>query len=140
MPLIVTLAVRQRAMLNGDAVAERAAKQRGHGRRQGNFRHHEQHLTAALTYRVREAQVDLGLAAAGYSMKKRNAKAARFPERGELLERRLLLRSERASGIWRLVGHGRALERIALLGFRSQRDEPTRREPREDVSRDTTLA
>ena len=49
-PLIVALAVRERAVLNRDAIAERAAEERGHRRRQRDLRDHQQHLTSGLPH------------------------------------------------------------------------------------------
>ena len=46
LPLIVALAVGQAAVLDGDAVAERLAEQRGDRRRQRDLRHEHQHASS----------------------------------------------------------------------------------------------
>ena len=56
----------------------------------------QQHLTAGLPHAIGEPQVDLGLAAAGDAVQQRHAEIARIDKRGELLERRRLLRREHA--------------------------------------------
>ena len=80
LPLIVPLAVRERAVLDGDARAERAAEQRGHRRRQRDLGHHAS--APAVPERhdpLGQAQIDLGLAAAGDAVQQRHAELARRP-------------------------------------------------------------
>ena len=48
MPLIVAFAVRERAVLNGDAITERTAKDRGDRRRQRDFRDQHQDLATVF--------------------------------------------------------------------------------------------
>ena len=87
-PLIVTLAVGERAVLNRHAIAERAAEQRRHRRRQRDLRDQQQHLPASALDRLRQAQIDLGLAAAGDAVQQRGPEASRLDERSQLFEGR----------------------------------------------------
>src|SRR5439155_25272281 len=52
MPLVVTLTIGERAVLNGDAVAERAAEERRNRRCQGNLRDHQQDLTSGAAHAI----------------------------------------------------------------------------------------
>ena len=54
LPLVVALAVGEAAVLDGDALAERAAERGGNGGRQRDLRHQQQHA-ASLTPRPRRA-------------------------------------------------------------------------------------
>ncbi len=77
MPLIVALAVRQPAVLDGHGGAKPRAEQRRHLRRQRDLRHEHQHTAAALADHIGEAEVDLGLAAAGHAVHQRHVKRPR---------------------------------------------------------------
>jgi hypothetical protein len=127
-------------VLDGDAIPEGAAKQRGHRWRQCDFRNEQQDLTAGALHRLRESQIDLGLAAAGDTVQQRGPKASRVNERRELFESRALLRRQLTRGIWRTPGHRRALERIAVLGLSVEGHEPSRGEPGQHVPRDPSIA
>ncbi len=94
MPLIVTFAVGESAVLNGDAFAERAAEDRGHRRRQRNLRHEHQHLTPLLPDGVGESQIDLRLAASGHAVQQRRLERAGGGERAQFVEDALLIGSK----------------------------------------------
>ena len=79
LPLVVALAVGEAAVLDGDALAERLAEQRGGGRRQRDLRHEHQHAAAGVADAGREAEVDLGLAAAGDAVQQRDAELRGVP-------------------------------------------------------------
>ena len=137
-PLIVTLAVGERAVLNRHAIAERAAEQRRHRRRQRDLRHQQQHLPAGAPDRLRQAQIDLRLAAAGDAVQQRDPELARVGERAQLLERaRLLRRSADGRESGTRPAMRRALERIAVVGFVAQarRVHARRAEPARPRSR-----
>ena len=68
LPLIVALAVGEPAVLDRHPLAERGAEDRRRLRRQRDLGNHEQHALARLAHRARQAQVDLGLAAAGHAV------------------------------------------------------------------------
>ena len=74
-PLVVALARRQPAVLDGDAVPEHVAQERRHRRRQRDLRDHQQHLTPRLADQLGDPEVDLGLAAAGHAVEQRHMKA-----------------------------------------------------------------
>ena len=112
-------------MLNRDALAERRAEDRGRGRRQRDLGHHQQHAAARLAHRAREAQVDLGLAAAGDAVQQRGVIRAPPARAAQRVERRLLLVGERRPVDVASVRR-RGLERIALDAPPFDRDEPQR--------------
>ena len=91
MPLVVTFAVGQRAVLDRDAVAEGAAEHRRHRRCQRDLRHHQEHPASCRADAIREPQIYLRFAAAGDPVQKRDAEVTPVGERGELLEREALL-------------------------------------------------
>ena len=68
MPLIVTLAIGEAAMLNRDPVAERVSEGRRHRRRESDFRDQHECGPAGLVHDSREPHVDLRLAAPGHAM------------------------------------------------------------------------
>ena len=72
-------------------------KTRGHRRRERDLRHQHQHAASAAADRGREAQVDLGLAAAGHAVQERDAEVAGGGERAQPLERGVLLRRQLAT-------------------------------------------
>src|SRR6185503_12080957 len=139
-PLIVALAVGERAVLNGDAVAKCAAKERRHRRSQRNLRDHQQHLPATLLNGSCQAQIDLGLAAAGDAMQKSRAKLASIRQCGQLLEGGVLFGCELARRVWRLTTHDRTFEWVAVFGLGYERDQPACGKATEDVARDTPVA
>jgi hypothetical protein len=140
LPLIVTFAVGEGAVLNGDALAEGAAKQRGHRRGQCDFGHHQKYAAARLAHTFGKAQIDLGLAAAGDAIEQRDRKGAPISERRELCEGVLLLGRQPACGVSRDIAHGRALKWIALIAFLSQGHEPALRQSADHVGGDAALA
>jgi hypothetical protein len=140
MPLVVTLTVGERTVLDRHALVESAAEDCGHRRGQRDLGDHEQHLTTGVTDVLRQPEVDLGLPAAGHAVQERGAKLARIGERGELIECGLLFGRQHASGIRDEIGHSRALERITVLGFRPQSDQPARGKSGQHVPGDTPIA
>ena len=144
MPLIVTLAVGQRAVLNRHAFAECGTEQRRDRRSERDLRDHEQHLPAPPTDVLRQPQIDLGLAAASDAVQERGAEFARVGERDQSIEGRALLVGEhagRVEGLTRgLTPHRGAFEWIAVLGLGSDRHQPFRHQSVQQVRRHTALA
>ncbi len=123
-PLIVPLSVRERAVLNRHPAAEHTAKERRDGRRQRNFRHHQQDLPAGAADAIGQAQVDLALAAAGDAVQERRVEGGRVGQRRQRVERRLLLFRQDTRRIRRHRGQRRALEWIAVVGILAQAQQP----------------
>src|SRR5207237_1748272 len=94
LPLIVALAVAEAAVLNGDAVAERRAEERGRRRRERDLRDQHQDAASGIADGSRETNVDLGLAAAGDAVQQRDAELAGLGQLAKPIERRLLLAGE----------------------------------------------
>ena len=77
LPLVVALAVGKTAVLDGDALAERLAEERGGGRGQGDFGDQHQDAPTGVAHLGRQADVDLRLAAAGDAVQQGDMKRAR---------------------------------------------------------------
>ena len=140
LPLIVTLAVRERAVLNRHALGEGSPHQRRHRRREGNLGDEQQHLPAGVAHRARHAQVHLGLAAPGHAVQQRHLEAAGAGERDERLAHLGLFRRRRPRGV---VGDGlerRTSEGVALVGSIARRDELSRNQAREHGRRHPAFA
>ena len=104
--------------------------ERRHRRRQRDLRHHQQHLSARAADAIGQAQIDLGLAAAGHAVQQRHAELRRRrPARTVRSRRAVLLGRQLARGVGRDVSHRGALERIALVAFVAQHDQAALREP-----------
>ena len=91
LPLIVTFAVRQPAMLDRDAIAKGFPKRGGDCWRQGNFRHEHNRAATGRALKGRQPQVKFRFSAAGDAVKQGGAKRAGAGEPGKALERRLLI-------------------------------------------------
>ena len=92
LPLIVTLAVGESAVLDRDAVAKGVAEERGDRRRQRDFRDERSASRRPRGADARQrAQIDLGLAAARDAVQQRDAKLLAVGDRPQPLERRCLL-------------------------------------------------
>ena len=76
LPLIVTLAIREPAMLDRHALAERLPEHRGDHRRQRDLRHEHEHAAARLAHGRRQPQVKLGLPAPCHAVEQRRAERA----------------------------------------------------------------
>ncbi len=137
-PLIVSFAVRQPAVLNGNRRPEARAKERRHLRRQRDFRNEHQHAASALPDGVSEPQVDLGLAAAGHAVDERYMERLRGGQRQQRLERALLI-GRRVTKHRRLDRGDRVLERIAIDPLLANRDQAERLEARQRRVRDAAL-
>ena len=123
-PLIVTLAVRKRAVLNRDAAAEGAAEKSRDGRCQRDLRHQQQHLAPCATHAIGQPQINLRLAASRHAVKEGDLKFSRVGERKQLFDGTALLLGQLAARIGRHVGHRGTLERVALVALVAERDEP----------------
>ena len=75
-PLVVTLAVRQAAVLNGHPLSERGSEDRRDRRSERNFRHEHQDAAAGSLDQRGEAQIQLGLSAPGDAMKQHRPECA----------------------------------------------------------------
>ncbi len=95
-PLIVSFAFGETAVLNGNQIAERLAKRRGDGGRQGNLRHENEHRPSMLQHCLSEPEIHLGLARPGYALEQGDGKLFRGGGRTERLEHGGLLFGERA--------------------------------------------
>ena len=91
LPLVVALAVGQPAVLDGDALAEGRAEQGCDRRRQRDFGHEQEHTAAALAHVFREAEVQLGLAAARDAVQQDCLKRLGRGKRAQLVIRGRLL-------------------------------------------------
>ena len=140
MPLIVALAIGQRAVLDGHAIPEYTAKERSHGWRERDFRDQEQSLTSCAQCVIGEPQIELGLAAPGDTMEERDSEITRVGQRRELPECLGLLLCQHPVGGRLRTGRGCTLERVALGGLVPQYDEPARHQAADDVRRDPPVA
>ena len=112
MPLIVSRAGRQPAVLYRHAVSERSPEGIRHRRCQRDFRHQHQHPAPRLRNPPGKAQVHLGLAAPRDTVQQSDVKHAFFRQRGQLVEGRPLLGGRftlQASG-------GHRIRRLAFVG------------------------
>ena len=140
LPLIVPLAVRERTVLNGHAIAERASKQPYHGRREGDLGHHEQRATAVATYPLGQPQIDFGFPAAGHPLEHGDVKRPEVAALGKRVERHRLLDGER-SRYQRRCHHGHGIfERAAFLFLRMETHQSPRGQPGQHIRRDAPLA
>ena len=135
LPLIVPLAVREAAVLDGDAVAEALAEERRDDRRERDLRHEHEHAPARVADARREPQVDLGLAAAGDAVQQRHLElparrrsAQSRVERGVLLARQRGARDRRRRPCAAAVSNGSRSTRSARRLMK-----PRLREPRHGV-------
>ena len=71
-PLVVALAVGESAVLDGDALAECGAEDRGGRRRQGDLGDHQQHAAPGLADLARQPKIDLRLATARDAVQQRD--------------------------------------------------------------------
>ena len=141
-PLVVAFAVGEPAVLDRHARAEARAEHRRDRGRQRDLRHQHQHAAARRAHRLGQAQIDLGLAAAGDAMQQRDAERAGSASVAQSLDGVAAVRS--VSGVRAYRGaDGAALaerERIALLALLPDGDQPHRLEPRDDGGRDAARA
>ncbi len=129
MPLIVTLAVGEAAVLNGHPLAERLAELEGDGRRQRNLGHQQQNPTAAAPYFCCEPQVELGLAAARDAVQERGLKPAALDEPAQGCQRGLLFGGENERRSLRRDNPIVRPERVAFDLPPAERDEAQRGQP-----------
>ncbi len=139
LPLIVALAVGQRAVLNRHAGAEGRPEQRRHRRRQRDLRDHQQRLPASGADPLGKAEVDFRLAAAGDAVQQGDLEFARFRQAGQRVQGRLLLSGQAAFDVAR-HHHACAFERIALIAFVADGDEAARGQAPNHVGRDAAIA
>ena len=131
MPLIVALAVGQAAVLDRHPLAEGAAERLGDGRRQRDLRHQQQHAPAAGPDVRGEADVDLGLAAAGDTVQERGMERPRIGKVAQARECCVLLGGQREVGPGAEAGGRRGMKRIAFDAAADERDQAERRQPRQ---------
>ena len=93
----MALAVGQAAVLNGDALAERVAKQRGDRRRQSDLGDEHQRPASGVADRGGQAEIDLGFSAARDAVQQRDPEIRDPGEGGESSKRSLLLRHQRGT-------------------------------------------
>ncbi len=123
MPLVVTLAAGERAVLDGDTVAKDAAEQRGDRRCECDLGDHQQDLPARLACAPGETQVELGLAAAGHPVQQRDPELSGVGEREQLAGGAALLAGQLARGVVADAGHRRALEGVAFVTLVAEHDQ-----------------
>ncbi len=100
------------------------AEQRRDRRRQRDFRHEHQHAAAGARDGGREAQVDLGLAAAGDAVQQRDVERARVGQRRAAASSAAACSPvSRRSGLGRLRRRRRPLGRIAIDAVCRRLDE-----------------
>ncbi len=138
LPLIVAFSVRQRAVLDRNAVAERLSEERRNSRSQGYLGDEHQHRAARSADGVSEAEVHLRLAAARDPMEQRDAERAAVGQRAQSSETPRLLRSQWPHGV-RSGGFERpCFEWIAIDALMANADQPLLREPRDGVGAHST--
>ena len=113
LPLIVTLAVGEPAVLDRDAVAERPPECHRDSRRQRDLRDEQQHAAPHRPNALRQPQIDLGLAAARHAVQHNRLKRSRLRQRRRARERRGLFARQNDGRSWNDASGG-DLERVAL--------------------------
>ena len=133
LPLVVPLAGREPAVLNRHAIAKVLAAHRSDRRRQCDFRDEDERATGLPAGPCRQAQVDLGLSAAGHAVEERDAECAGVRQPAQPFIRRHLLErqcSRGGPGLRRCPRPGSAMvtlrrrERVALQTIVADRHVP----------------
>jgi hypothetical protein len=145
-PLVVALSIGEPTVLNRYASSEHVAEHLGDRGGQRDLRHEHERGPPGVQGLGREAEVQLGLPAAGHAVQQRDLEAARGHVRPQPLERVGLLGREEPTARSRgLTGTGlpdrraRASERIAFLPLGSYRQEPSTDEAPDGVRADPVL-
>src|SRR5579885_2230115 len=85
-PLVGALGIGEGAVQDGYALAETVEELPRHGRRQRDFRYHQQGAASLRKHRVDGIEVDLGLPRAGDAVEQEGVKAPFFDDCADLRE------------------------------------------------------